>query len=270
MTALLPEKFWDVIRPFHRPLTTALRQRLGRNYIEHPEMDLPPAWDATQLEVERRLHRYLHVSREEIRQIVIVGANNAEEIPRLRSTYPNSRFLCFEPSPAWHRGLVANFGECGWVTCSDLALSDQAGSATFYELPMPGNGSLLEPEPERWARFNQWTENEVTSFEVKVSTLDAEAADLEKIDLLWIDVQGAEGNVLKGAGETLKRVGAIFMEVALVESPYRGALLFPELNATLQSAGFTCCGLGVDGWNFAGNALWVRDVAGRACRQLPV
>ncbi|HEV2045252.1 MAG TPA: FkbM family methyltransferase, partial [Chthoniobacterales bacterium] len=150
--------------------------------------------------------------------------------------------------------------------CSDMALSDKVGIATFYELPMPGNGSLLQPNSDRWAEFNQWKDKTMHSFEVRVSTLDVEATGIEQIDLLWIDVQGAEGNVLKGASKTIKRVAAVFLETALVESPYQGAVLFPDLDAMLKAAGFTCVGLGIDGWNFTGNAFWVRDIALKTCR----
>jgi hypothetical protein len=137
------------------------------------------------------------------------------------------------------------------------------GVATFHELPLAGNGSLLEPDRKQWAEFNRVTANQVTSFEVRVSTLDREAHHLEKVDLLWMDVQGAEGRVLQGATETLARTEAIFMEVALRDSPYRGAMLFSEINDMLRTRGFACLGLGTDGWNYSGNAFWVRDITRR-------
>ncbi len=214
--------FWDAVRPFHRPLTKAVRRRLGRNYFEHPEMELPPAYEAIQLEVERRLHCYLHVSPDAIKQVLIIGANNGEEIWRIRHTYPYSRFLCFEPSPKWFKKLTENFGEADYVESRELALSESVGIAIFHELPLAGNGSLLSPDVTRWSESNKCDEKEVTSFRVHVSTLDKEAEKLDKIDLLWIDVQGNEGNVLKGGTETLRRVAAIFLEVALVDSPDPG------------------------------------------------
>jgi FkbM family methyltransferase len=260
---LIKRKFWNAVRPLHSPLTKAARRRLGRNYSDHPEMELPPAYEAVQLEVERRLHSYLHVPADEIEQIVIVGANEGQEIARLRQTYPRSRFLCFEPSPKWYKRLTKNFCDADFVKTRELALSDSVGTATFHELPLAGNGSLLPPNPDRWSAFNKIKNNEITSFEVQVGTLDKEAAGLDKIDLLWIDVQGAEGNVLKGGRNTLGRTAAVFLEVALVDSPYEGTLFFPELNALLSGFGFFCVGLGIDGWNFSGNAFWVRDIGGR-------
>lgn len=260
MTAeTLKRTLWDAVRPLHSPFTRKLRQRLGRNYFEHPEMNLPPAYEAVQLEVERRLHGYLHVPAGQIERVVIVGANDGEEIHRLRKTYPNAHFRCFEPSPPSYRKLANNFRGTGFVECHELALSDNLGTAIFHELPLAGNGSLLRPDAERWSAFTKVDTNEVTSFEVKVSILDQELTDLQKIDLLWIDVQGAEGDVLKGATKTMDRVLAIFLEVALVDSPYQGAMPYSQLSAMLQGFGFLCVGLGTDGWNYSGNALWIRN-----------
>jgi FkbM family methyltransferase len=256
----IKRKFWDAVRPLHSPLTKAARRRLGRNYFQHPEMELPPAYEAVQLEVERRLHRYLHVTAEEIEQIVIVGANDGSEIPRLHRTYSRSRFLCFEPSPGWFKELTTNVRSIDYVESRELALSESSGTASFYELPLAGNGSLLPPDVDHWSDFNKIDKKESTSFQVRVSTLDSECEDLDKIDLLWIDVQGAEGCVLKGGTQALRRTTSVFMEVALRDSPYKGALLFPELDSILVELGFCCVALGTDGWNYSGNGLWIRDI----------
>jgi FkbM family methyltransferase len=254
----ITRKLLGALRPFYSPLTKTVRSRLGRNYFDHPEMELPLAYEALQLEVERRLHQYLHVPAEAIEQIVIVGANDGSEIPRLRRAYPRSRFVCFEPSPSGYANLKKSFDDSDFVECRKLALGDSVGTQVFHELPLAGNGSLLPPDIEHWSRFVKSDSKEVISFEVEVSTLDKEAARIKKIDLLWMDVQGAEGNVLRGAVHTVDRVSAIFLEVALVDSPYQGALLFSELSEMLTGFGFSCAGLGIDGGNYTGNSLWLR------------
>jgi 2-O-methyltransferase len=260
---ILQGKFWRWVRPFHSPITRVLRKRLGREYFSHPEMKLPPAYEAVQLEVERQLHHYLHVPAEKIEQVVIVGANDGSEINRLKHSYPKSRFLCFEPSPQWFDALSRNFRTVDFVEARKLALSNSSGMATFHELPMAGNGSLLPPDLAKWSIFNQQEDNKVTAFQVQLSTLDVEAKSLERIDLLWIDVQGAEGQVLRGSFNTLHRVEAVFLEVALTDSPYQGALCFSQLDDLLKSFGFLCVGLGTDASNFSGNAFWIKNPAGR-------
>ncbi len=267
MSNSLKKLFWDLARPIHRPVTTALRRRLGGGYFEHPEMELPPPYESAQLDVERHLHRYLHRSAQSIGQIVIVGAHEGDEVPRLQLAYPAARLHCFDPNPESCRRLHKRFAASPAVTISQLALGEAKGRMRFYELPMSGNGSLLPPDPDRWALANQQSAREVSSYEVEVSTMDDELRDVLVIDLLWMDVQGAEGLVLKGATKTLARTQAIFAEVALVESAYTGAALFPEISATLQPHGFTCVGLGTDAWNFTGNALFVRGIGDLSCKE---
>lgn len=266
MFANLKRATWNITRPIYGPVTKALRRRLGRNYFGHPEMELPPAYEAIQLDVERHLHQYLHVSPEDISQVVIVGAHEADEVERLHRLYSGARFLCFEPNPNVFHRLTETFGQRSYVTISPLALSDAPGKARFYELDMPGNGSLLEPDVESWSTFCQWNEKKMTSFEVDLSTLDREAASLGGVDLLWMDVQGAEGKVLRGAAETLRRTKSVFLEVSLATFPYKGALLFPQINAILQASGFVCVGLGLDAWNGSGNAFFVKGFEHLVCK----
>jgi len=253
-------------RPFHSPFTRALRRRLGRNYEEHPEMELPEPEEAVQFDVERHLHKYLHVSPEKISHIVIVGAYEADEIRRMRRIYSQARFLCFEPNPKTYQNVIEKYRDWPGVEARKLALSDAPGRDRFYELGMPGNGSLLEPDIESWSATVKWEDKSLTSFEVELSTLDHETAQLPSIDLLWMDVQGAEGKVLAGGGEALKRTNAVFLEVALIHSPYKGAMLFSEIKAKLEGYGFMCVALGVGAWNGNGNALFVKNFEQLICK----
>jgi 2-O-methyltransferase len=266
MNFKLKHRLWDFVRPFHSPLTCALRRRLGGNYQNHPEMELPPPFEAVQLDVERHLHQYLHVKPEAVGQIVIVGANDASEVDRMRQVYSKARFLCFEPNPKTYHNLEGKFRGVSSVALSNHALGRSLGTARFYEMSMAGNGSLLEPDAEAWATANKQTDKNVSSYEVQVSTLDRETAMLPAIDLLWMDVQGAEGEVLAGGAEALKRTKSIMIEVALVRSPYKGALLFPEINELLKANNFMCVGLGVDAWNGTGNAFFVSAFDQLICR----
>jgi|GEM_PF-2061205 FkbM family methyltransferase len=255
----LKKMFFPLARPFYLPITSALRRRLGRNYENHPEMELPLAFDYVQLDVERHLHNYLNVQPRDISQILIVGALDANEVVRMERIYTQARFRCFEPNPNYYQNIVRKFSGKPNVSISNFALGKVPGKATFYEPPYPGNGSLLEPDIRKWASSNKVPEGNVTSFEVRVSTLDREAADLPSIDLLLIDVQGAEGEVLGGAAETLKRTKSVFIEVALVMSAYKGGVLFDEIRTKLESRNFRCLGLGICWWNGTGNAFFVKD-----------
>ena len=81
--------------------------------------------------------------------------------------------------------------------------------------------------------------------------------ELGRVDLVNLDIQGAELHALKGFGEHLGQVRAIYSEVNSREL-YRGGALFGELDEWLTGRGFRL----VDQemlWGVAwGDALWLR------------
>jgi len=267
----IPEFLRGLLRPLYLPVTNALRARLvsSHAFIRHPALALPTPWDFMQFQVERRLHDYLHCSRSSIRKIVIVGANIGNEVPLLSASYPEATFVCYEPSPRYFPVLQERFGPNPKVSCRRTACGETVGTATFHELPMDGNGSLLAPDLADWQAFNQWPKKPQTEeFQVNVTTLDQDFPEAA-VDLLWADVQGFEKQVLLGAGSVLTRTRAVFLEVATVRNPYEGGAMFDDLDSILSNSGFNLAGLGLNPWNFTGNALWIREVAASVCRKSP-
>jgi FkbM family methyltransferase len=267
----IPEFLRRLLRPLYLPVTNQLRARLisSHAFIRHTSLALPTPWDFVQFQVERRLHEYLHCARSDIKTVVIVGANIGDEIDGLSKSYPEASFICYEPSPRYFSTLQERFGSNLNVSCRQTACGEKAGSATFHELPMDGNGSLLAPDLADWQAFNQWPEKPQTEeFQVNVTTLDQDFPEAT-VDLLWADVQGFEKQVLLGAGSMLARTKAVFLEVAAARNPYEGGAMFDNIHSILANSGFNLAGLGLDPWNFTGNALWIRDVAAAVCRKFP-
>ena len=160
---------------------------------------------------------------------------------------PGNRFLCFEPFACASQDLTTKFKAADFVEIRKLALGDQPSVAKFHDMPRTGNGSLLPPGPEQWDAFTKVANNRIATFEVKVITLNAEVADLNEMDVFWMDIQRAEARMLEGAKQILPNVRAIFAEIALKDSPYQGTVPFY----------FLCVGLGVDSDNYGDNALWL-------------
>lgn len=96
------------------------------------------------------------------------------------------------------------------------------------------SNSLLEPKlhlqqhPE--VRFNEYER-------VKVMPLDKLAFQKENYNLLMMDVQGAEGLVLKGATETLKHIDIIYTECNRGQT-YAGNMEIEEMDEFLKPFGF--------------------------------
>ncbi len=88
---------------------------------------------------------------------------------------------------------------------------------------------------ERWPAVQETGREE----RVRTSTLDTLLAQLGfgPVDVLVVDVQGAELLVLKGASRTLQQVTAVVSEVS-TQALYDGGVLFPELETFMRAQGF--------------------------------
>jgi predicted O-methyltransferase YrrM len=120
----------------------------------------------------------------------------------------------------------------------EVAILDYDGMVRFnHVVSNPGTSSVLLPAIDFQARGIS-ASNDITSQEVSCLRLDTWARRREvSPDLLWIDVQGAELQVLKGLGDGLAKVSAVFVEAATKEI-YRGQALKDEIVAFLTEHGF--------------------------------
>lgn len=113
-----------------------------------------------------------------------------------------ARIHCFEPNPVMYAGLEERVAGDNAITCHRLALSDERGSARlFVDRQGSSRASLVE------GSFEVIERPATESFEVATETVDdvARAEDVERIDVLKIDVEGHELAVLRGARNLLAR-----------------------------------------------------------------
>lgn len=132
-----------------------------------------------------------------------------------------------------------------------LALSDRRGRAQFHvssgrpahefagkEWNYGNKSSSLLP-PASVAPMHGWIEFKET-IDVPTDTLEnfARERQLNRIDFIHLDVQGAERLVLRGAAGVLPQVRAIWLEVS--EEPlYLGQAIRGEIELFMRSRGFT-------------------------------
>jgi FkbM family methyltransferase len=209
---------------------------------------------------ERLFWRYVGSDPASITSIVIVGAWQGAEIAGLLSRYQNATVVAFEPSPHNFAHLAGAHGSTQRVRLFQEAVSDHAGVADFHEANLPGTGSLLPLSKLADARTHNQGLASTESFKVPVATLDSHPAtgSLVRVDLLKVDVQGAELKVLNGGRALLERTTAVLVEVGLTGSAYDGAAMFTDVDTTLRAAGLKLCGLGLDPITLDGNALYAR------------
>lgn len=117
---------------------------------------------------------------------------------------PSGEVYAFEPEPSLYERLIkhAERNERKMRVCTvPMALSDRSGSATLYaaseDADNQGLGSLMNGRPQ--------LRRQVT---VQTTTLDAfvKQQKIERIDLIKVDIQGAEIRFLRGGHETFRRM----------------------------------------------------------------
>lgn len=124
-----------------------------------------------------------------------------------------------------------------------LALGRSVGESTLYVTKHPMCSSLYPPNESYLARFSGLPELANLDFTVKLetTTLDnfCQAEEINEIDFLQVDVQGADLQVLEGADLTLGRsILAIQVEVEFSHS-YINQPLFADVDIYLRKQGFT-------------------------------
>jgi FkbM family methyltransferase len=168
-----------------------------------------------------------------------VGAHYGETSAEYRRFFPSATIHAFEPTPESFEIVQRRFADDRMHHAHRLALSDKSGKAVFKVNQTDSTNSLLATEEgvhEHWRPLVQ-TERTV---EVETRTLDefCQGQGIDAIDILKLDVQGAETSVLNGARQMLSR-GAIqvaFLEL-IVTPTYIGQADPGEIITLLQQAG---------------------------------
>ena len=213
-----------------------------------------PPYNYVQNITVNNICNYLNIDNEDLKQWCIVGVYLGNEIPRILKNYPFVKIDAFECSKRYRKKLTNRFGNNHRVKIIDKAVTSFIGETTFYETNLNGNGSLL---PLDELAKKSYGSEQKEKFLVRTTTLDSYYGD-KNIDILWIDVQGAEKLVLEGAKNTLNKVKAIFIEISILGGFYKNSVKMDSINLILKDYGFNLVLLGTD-INLTGNALYIKS-----------
>lgn len=175
-----------------------------------------------------------------------VGANIGQSISRYRDDFPNCFITSFEPNPEIFSVLEKNWGDVSGITLNPVALANTIGHASFYATRVPEVGSLLEPT-EHMIKLSSEHKYDYKTINVPTLTLDhyCQANNINKIDILKLDVQGFELNVLQGAEILLHdgKVTMIYSEVTFAET-YTNQTRFIDLVSYLNKFNYEIWDIG--------------------------
>lgn len=146
--------------------------------------------------------------------ILDIGANTGV-FSMLASSYnPAASIYSFEPQPNVYEVLeknnVANGSRC---VCEQLALADKTGILPFYNT---GDAAFTSRNTTHGSLNREWRQDDQVAIEVNVDRLDSylQQHEVNRVDLMKIDVETFEPEVLRGYGSLLHlHKPVIIMEV---------------------------------------------------------
>jgi 2-O-methyltransferase len=169
--------------------------------------------------------------------IVEAGAHVGSDTRAMARRWRSAKVHAFEPVPELFELLEQNVGSLAGVQCYPLALGAVTG-----EVPMwlssgasDGSSSLRAPKTHLTSHPDVLFEAVATVRSVTLDDWSNEHGILP--DLLWLDLQGAELDALRGGESVLEHVRLIHTEVSVIEE-YEGGALYSELRSWLGQRGF--------------------------------
>ena len=218
------------------------------------------------IEIEKEL--FSHFKKEEKLIIFDIGSCDGLDSIKYARMFPSATVYSFEPLSKNVELIHSNLDTYGVssIRVVPLALSDKKGQEKFYvssgnpeELKSSdwdyGNksSSLLQPDKSTevldWLKFDQ-----VETVDTNTLHAFCKENQIQIIDYIHIDVQGAELMVLDGASEYISRIKMIWMEVENIPL-YKDQPLKTEVELYMLRNGFTKIKDTVN--HISGDQLWV-------------
>ena len=170
-----------------------------------------------------------------------VGAYVGHIALKYNKLFPNSKIYCFEPFPESFSKLEQATSSYKNIAVINKGLSDQEGQSKFNANKSAPTNSLLKTYALGKKNWGEGLLDTLGSVDVELTTVDnfVEENNIKKIDVLKLDVQGAEFLVLNGAKQSFEKgiVKMIYTEMIIVPT-YEGQIPFEETIKLIKSYGF--------------------------------
>lgn len=186
--------------------------------------------------------------------ILEIGCNDGSDTLEFAQQFPDGMLHCFEPDVRpIERFKAKEFG--ARVRLHPVAVGDRDGVTTLHMSGGTTRGAHLKDwdlsssihEPTGHLKMSPWCTFDRTC-EVPIIRLDTWLRNHQPavIDFIWADVQGAEGDLIRGGTETLARTRYFYTEYYDREQ-YRGQ---PNLRQIIEMLGTDWEPLGIyEGYN---------------------
>jgi FkbM family methyltransferase len=163
--------------------------------------------------------------------ILDVGSHDLKDALILANHFLNAKVHAFEAMPMMYDVCVRNNNIPDRISVINAAVTNKDSIINFYKINgWLGASSILEPVT------NDNNTDIVPVEGIRIDTY-AKSHNISKIDLIWMDAQGAELLCLEGIGDYIYDVKMIQSEVG-IQAYYKNHNLYPEIKSYLEEKGF--------------------------------
>lgn len=239
----LKRRYWNLLNAWER-----YRRPVSISLSPHPWMD----------GVARNLPKHLD-------RVVMVdgGAHDGQMALRFARRFPNMEVHAFEPNADLFPKLETNLRDVrGGRHCA--ALDTKSGQIDLIVNEFAMTSSVL-PRADFSERYFDVATRPKETRQVESIALDdwMMRQEVERVDILKLDLQGYEAQALRGATRMLRRgVSCVLLEVNFIPF-YEGCSLFADVDSLLRSHGYrlfnlyNVCTHQPEGQIGSADALWV-------------
>lgn len=182
----------------------------------------------------------------DIKVIFDIGACHALESVEFSKLYKNAKVYTFEANPNTYEICLENTKNYKSITVVNEAVNDFDGVCKFYPIDKDktittwedGNqgASSLYRANGAYDHIEKYVQYEI---EIPCTRIDTfcKKNNIDNIDIIWMDLQGAELKALYSMGDMLDNVKLIYTESEM-NPMYEGQSLFSEVHQYLIDRGF--------------------------------
>lgn len=174
-----------------------------------------------------------------------IGARDCQQSIEFYKQFPNAQIYAFECNPntlPLCRGNIKPYADR--ITLIEGAVCDYDGQITFYPINQqktqtswtdgnPGASSLFKSNGQY--TVEKYVQDEIQTNCHRLDTIMRNLV-LPRVDIIWMDLQGAELLALKGLGDFIGNVQYIYTEVSH-KAIYENQVMFAELNEFINQNG---------------------------------
>jgi len=167
-----------------------------------------------------------------------VGAHRGDFVKELSTCVKLEKAILIEPIPEFVEILKEKLNNKDYLIFQNVITDIDKSEKDFLINEMPATSSLFEFNSQM-EELNNINTNLKNKQKVITRTIDSIVIEtkLKKIDILKIDVQGAEHLVINGAKETLKKTKFAYIELSF-KPLYKGSSVFHEIYKLMENHGF--------------------------------